>query len=131
MTPQEFQTQMNRMIETWGKPAYSTERCTLIWQEVGQFSVTWWKQAVDRLIGECRQAPLLPEIRKVAAEEREKVAAREKAKHSAEAEQAYRSILQGDDIKQFTRGILKRVEGKMPDQDFKSLVRLMSAAVSR
>jgi Fe-S cluster biosynthesis and repair protein YggX len=129
VTANEFQTQMNRMIETWGKPAYSTERCSLIWREVGHFSAEWWKAAVDRMIGEHRQAPLLPEIRKVAAEERERVSYREKAKHTAEAEQGYRTILQSEDIKHFARGILKRVEGHMPDQDFTSLVRLMSATV--
>lgn len=126
MTRAEYQTQLNRLAATFGPAAYQGERMELIWQEVGTLPVEAFKRIVNTLIGECRNAPLLPEIRKEAAIERERLAAREKANHSRESEQAYRSILSNDDIKHYCNGILRRVSGVMPDKDFNSLVQIMS-----
>jgi hypothetical protein len=67
---EEFNTEMLRLSAQFSKASYSKERVELIAREVQSMSAYWWKRTVDRLLGECRQAPLLPEIRVLVAEER-------------------------------------------------------------
>jgi hypothetical protein len=67
----EFETEMARLIEQW-KGSYSEARQELIAQAVKHMPADWWKRTVDQLLGECRQAPLLPEIRGLIALERER-----------------------------------------------------------
>lgn len=71
MTQQEFQSEMARLVEQF-KGSYSQARTELIWREVRDQSPGWWKKAVDTLLGDCRQAPLLPEVRTLVGVEREK-----------------------------------------------------------
>lgn len=71
MTPDEFHIEMSRLVEQW-KGSYSDARQRLIAQEVKHMPAGWWKRAVDSLLSECRQAPLLPEIRELMAIERER-----------------------------------------------------------
>lgn len=78
MTPEFFQGQIQRLSNVFGG-AYKTERTQLIWNEMGNLPDDAFKRIVDRLISECRQAPLLPEFRDQAAVEREKIWSRQKA----------------------------------------------------
>ncbi len=71
MTPVEFNNQMTRLIRNFGKNAYSEERGALIWREVQHLSAVWLENTVDRFIGDCKYAPLLPEFREAIAKERE------------------------------------------------------------
>lgn len=128
MTQQEFQTQVMRLIETFGKQAYGTERVALIWREVRDFSGQWWSRAVDQFIGDCRQAPLLKEIRELAAMERERITQLEKRRHSRESEAAYRGIIQDEEIKHICKFILKRMEHGVEDRDFENFMNHMESA---
>lgn len=71
MNQQEFQNQMNRLAETFGKAAYGTERAKLIWREVKDLGAHWLERVVDEFIGG-RSAPLLNEFRDAIAKERER-----------------------------------------------------------
>lgn len=66
MNHAEFQTQMARLCETFGKVAYGTERTKLIWREVQSLEARWFESAIDGFIGD-RTAPMLGEFRQAAA----------------------------------------------------------------
>ena len=78
MTAEHFQAQIQRLSNVFGG-AYKTERTQLIWKEMGNLPEDSFSRIVDRLIAECRQAPLLPEFREFAASEREKLWTKRKA----------------------------------------------------
>lgn len=67
----QFQYQIRRLQEQFGNQNYSQERIKLIWREVKDIEPFWFEKTVDRFIGECRQAPLLPEFRDAIAVLRE------------------------------------------------------------
>lgn len=73
MTSVEFNTQMDRLIDSYPKGAYPPERIKQIWQAVAEFPQQVFAKIIDELIGSHRQAPLLPEIRTELAKEREKL----------------------------------------------------------
>lgn len=72
MTPQHFQTQMNRLAETFSTAAYKRERTQLIWQEVQDMPEKAFTQLVSRMIAESRQAPLVADFTEAARNERRK-----------------------------------------------------------
>jgi len=78
MTAEHFQSQIQRLSNVFGG-AYKTERTQLIWREMQNLPEDSFSRIVDRLIAECRQAPLLPEFREFAAAEREKLWAKRKS----------------------------------------------------
>lgn len=73
MTESEFQTQFTRLVDTFGKTAYSTERAKMIWNTVKPLSGDWFKRTCDSFIGSLRHAPLLPDFEDAAVNERERV----------------------------------------------------------
>ena len=73
MTEHEFQSGMSRLMGQWGN-AYGPDRVKLIARELRGLNASTWERLVDRLLGECRQPPLLPEIRDALARERERTA---------------------------------------------------------
>jgi len=54
---------MTRLQNTYGKAAFSTERCTLIWKEVGEIPDHWMSRIVDKFIGDSKQSPMIPDFR--------------------------------------------------------------------
>jgi hypothetical protein len=84
---EEFNSQMQRLITNFGRTAYSQERSTLIWRETQAIEGPLFERIVDRLIGECRQAPLLPEIRDAVGREKSRLWEREKTSHHAQSAQ--------------------------------------------
>lgn len=77
MTTEHFANQMNRLANTFGG-AYKTERTQIIWKEMGNLPEEAFTRIVDKLIGECRMAPMIQEFRDAAASEREKIWSRQK-----------------------------------------------------
>src|SRR5690349_8421127 len=98
MRASEFDFQMRRLETRW-KGVYVDELKKLIWREVGHFSSEWFEQAVDRLLGNSRQAPLVQDFAEAAAREREKVHASEKAKQRREAYDFFESKLASEEKK--------------------------------
>lgn len=83
MTEPEFQTEINRLASVFGG-AYKTERAALIWHEMQNLSADSFKRIVDKLIGECRQAPMIQEFREAASPERERMHSIRKSQRAAE-----------------------------------------------
>ena len=72
MNREQFQVQLNRLVECFGKSAYGTERCALVWRAVDGQSIEWFKRTVDGFISSSRQAPMVVDFKDAAAEERER-----------------------------------------------------------
>ncbi len=128
MTLPEFQTHMGRLIEQFGKASYSQARVELIWGEVQNLDSFWWKITVNRFLGESRHAPLMPEIREAIAKERERMWEAQKDRSEAEAKQAMASIYGMEDLASICQGIMSRIKGNMPDQDFQSFTSMIKSA---
>lgn len=71
MTFADFTKQMDRLIKQWSN-TYSTERSTLIWNEIKDLPEQAFRSMVDYYIGESRTAPLLPDMRKSISAYRER-----------------------------------------------------------
>lgn len=117
MTEQQFQTQLNRLTENFGKTAYGTERARLIWREVQHFDAHWFANQVDEWIGNLRQAPLLEEIRKACSIERERAREREKKQHAQEAEDWMSGQVFDDEIKREICQMINKRMMKLVDDD--------------
>lgn len=116
MSPTQFQTQMNRLAETFGGQHYKRERVDLLWRELAQFSDSWLIRIVDKFIGECRMAPLLAEFREEASKERERSHSIEKQRHAQEAKE-FMSRLPETEMRQICKEIRRLSTGCMSDGD--------------
>jgi hypothetical protein len=115
MTHEVFSNHMNRLCTQFGKTAYSTERAALIWREVQHLDGAWWGKTVDRLLGECRQPPLLPEIREFISREREKTWMGEKKQGAEDAQNFFKTKFLPEDKKVICQTIIDRLRHKVPD----------------
>lgn len=113
---------MNRLAGQFGAQAYGAERAKLIWEAVGTLNVASWKRIVDRLIGECDRAPLLPKMREMIAEEREHEWATEKREHSRDAQEGWSRLSRGE-LHNVMETMRRRLMGGMKDDEYASFVR--------
>ena len=118
MTYQEFKIQMDRMIQTFGKPSYNEERMKLIWQEVKDFEVSWFDLLCSKLIGENKFAPLIPEFRDACIDERERIHNSEKQKNARTAKEFMHRVFSDEDQSVLFKSLNNRITGKMNDTDF-------------
>lgn len=65
MNLQEFEKQINRLIEVYGEKHYAGERKKLLWGEFKDLEPWIFMAAVGRLIGDCAQAPMMYKFREV------------------------------------------------------------------
>lgn len=126
MTWEFFESEMKRMSENFGKAGYSNERVKLIWREVKDLDDNWFSRLVDSFIGDCRQAPLVPEFRNAASEERERAWKREKEKSEKEAQEFMQSSFADDDVRGVIQQIVGRVKRTTTDEAFDGLQRMLS-----
>jgi len=117
MTQDEFQGQIYRLQEAFGKNAYPTERTALIWRDVRHFDFRWLERTVDELLSSERQAPLPVAFSALAAMERERLYRIEKEKNSAQIEE-FTSSFDAVDIKTICSGILGRVRGQISEPQY-------------
>jgi ribosomal protein S27E len=125
MTPQFFEQAMKRMVDNFGKAAYSQERVQLIWREVKDLDSGWFTRTIDSFIGDCRQAPLLPEFRNAVASERERLWRIEKSKDTREAESFMSSSFPKDDLRNIVQQIITRMTGGVSDESFDGLIKML------
>lgn len=133
MTEQQFQAQMNRLAETYGKSHYGGERTRILWAEIEPYSAGWFQETVTGMIAGSRQAPMISEFRMAIAAERERVWKVEKSQ-SAEEVRKFRESLGAEDMKMLFERIIDRMRGRMGDPDFKqfqSALRGISTAGQR
>lgn len=114
----EFQIQMNRLIGTYGKANYNEDRSSLIFQEVKDFDLPWFKKLVDKFIGENKFAPLVPEFREACIDERETSWSKEKIRNEKTAKDFMHRVFSDEDQSVLFKSINNRIAGKMNDIDF-------------
>lgn len=129
MTPQDFQTQMSRLTETFGKTPYGTERVKLLWNEVKDFDARWFERLVSRFIGDCRQAPLLSEFREAASRERERIHDEEKRQEQNETFRALKGHLAGEDVSMVVQTIKGILSGQLGEKERNGLREMLAAQV--
>lgn len=132
MTDQEFSTQINRLAETYGKNAFSNERCKLIWSAVKDLPGQWFGNLVSSMIGSLRQAPLVPEFVDAAREYRNQLWEMKK-REEREQTRNWVSRFSSDEERMLAQGIMKRLRGEMTDQDWENYERMLEgmAAMER
>jgi hypothetical protein len=125
----EFQTQLTRLMNCYGKQHYNDERVTLIWREVSGFSVEWFGGVVDRMIGGSRYAPLVGDFYEAASIERERLNKVQKEKHAREAREFGTSVFSPDDRSMMIQTIIKRINGGVSDSDWNGFKRMVNSTV--
>lgn len=128
MREADFQLQMGRLERQFGK--FGTERATLLWREVKEFSELWLAKVIDGLIGDCRQTPLVSDFREEIARERERLYRIEKAQHAREAKDFFEGKYQPEDKRMICQGIRKRLLGQMSDQEFSSFMSMLNSGAA-
>jgi len=124
MTQFEFDSQMVRLVKTFGKAAYADERCFILWQEVKDMPASWFIRTVNEFIGSYRQAPLLAEFREAVAKGREKVYEIQKRQHKQDAH----GFMQGDtfpnneEIQYRCEMIRRRLKGGVSDAEYAEFI---------
>lgn len=132
MTEVEFQRQISRLMDTFGANHYKPERVKLIWREVSQLSPYAFAKVIDRSILECRQAPLMQDMREEIARQREMAWSNEKKTYQAESKAFFEgSNYSDDDRKMFLSVIVKRINRKLPDEEWASFLKLLDQSAGR
>lgn len=125
MTRDEFTFQMGRLIETYPN-VYRRERTDLFWGRVAGLRVEQFRKIVDELIGECKYAPLLPELEAKLSILRERDWSQDKKEHARDAK-AFFSSYQNDDVKFLGSTIRKRMLGQVNDADWAAFQETMES----
>lgn len=126
MNPVNFQTEIQRLINVYGQKAYPRERTELIWQEVQQLSDRWFSWLIGHLIGDNERPPMVTVFREHSSREREKSHEKQKAVQKKEAEEFMKTIYSQEDRATILGQIRLRLNGNMPDQDFKNFLSMVS-----
>jgi hypothetical protein len=127
----QFQSQMNRLVEQFGKQAYGTERCKLIWQVVQDLELAWFTGIVDQFIGECRLPPLMPEFRDAIAKERERLWKIQKQQNEKDAQAFFEGTYDAEDTRTICQTIVKRLTKGVPDEDYANFIKLLNQAAQK
>lgn len=130
MTEQEFNTQVQRLVNNFGKQAYSPERALLLWREVNDFSGRWFSNTVDKFIGELKHAPLLPEFREEISKERERLWNQEKDNHKKEVSDFWEGTFHTDEVKSICEKIRRRLKMEASEEEYSQFVKMLNYAVN-
>jgi hypothetical protein len=117
MSNAHFQIQIGRLSERW-RGTYVPSLIELIWREVKELPDSWLTKTIDDLIGNSRQAPLLPDFRERISLERERGWRSEKEQYVREAKELFRGTLLPEEQNIIFQTIVKRVNGRLSDQDW-------------
>ena len=82
MIEQKFASQINRLVETFGKAPYGNERVKLVWMGIRDLPDDWFERTVTEMISSQRQAPLVPDFIEAARTERFKAHEQIKKTHT-------------------------------------------------
>jgi hypothetical protein len=123
ITRTNFDACIDRLRATYGKQAYPDERVMTLWNQEGRFIPDdSMSEITSRLIGKCRSAPLLEEIRAEAAILREATWKIQKKELAAAA-----PALDADSEKLFIKEALRLSRGEMTEQDRAGFLSLVSS----
>lgn len=114
---------------------YKPERLTVIWREVGSLSHEAFGRIVDRLIGESRFAPMLPEFREAASIEREKENSAAKKDHTRDSWEFWKGSGQASSSPEeqswMFQAIRQRLKKEMSDDDWNAFMKLIESRFGR
>lgn len=99
MKHSNFEMQLDRLRERFGKQTYTAEFVKILWREVSNLADSDFICMVDRFIGDSRQAPIMPDFRDALSFIREKQSLREKKEFSQTTKSAFENITLVDFIK--------------------------------
>ena len=85
----------------------------------------WWERFVDRALGECTQAPLMPAIREAMSIERERMRQRERSQERQDAEDFWSGRLMPEEKKQIVQTIKRRIMGQISNADYEAFMRVL------
>lgn len=119
---------MNKLAAVFGSAPYVPARRDLIWREVGSLTDAAFSRVIEKLIGEYRHAPMLPDFRDVIASERENSWRHEKKEHAQEARgfMIGRMTSTDDERQLMLHTIRERVKGNVNDADWKCFMDLIN-----
>jgi hypothetical protein len=122
VTRPHFQNQMGRLSERW-RGVYVPSLVEIIWREASQLSNEWFTRTVDDLIGCCRQAPLMPELRERISIERERLWQQEKKQNAKDARDFWAGTLMPEESRIICQAITARIERRLSDEHWESFMR--------
>ena len=127
MTQDEFKSQMDRLIETYGKSVYNPERLKLVWEACQYLPQPWLKYQVDTWIGSLRTAPLVPEFREAISEAKykNKIPEAYADDSSSSSWENHVSKYCDDERKMMMDTILKRVNHRLSDAEWENFQELI------
>lgn len=73
MTQVEFDTQVKRLVDTYGEKAFPAERVRIMWGHVSGYDRDWFRRLCDKLIASCRQAPVYADYAEDVNHERDRI----------------------------------------------------------
>lgn len=125
MTATEFDTQFNRLTERW-KTAYSNEFKKILWHEFQYLPNHAMERIITRLIGDCRQPPMMPEFRDYRSMERDKSWVEEKKQNTLDAKAFFEgSRFSDDEKKNFMTMIRRKVNNAVKEEDWDAFLKIM------
>lgn len=124
MNEQAFANQINRLAETYGKNAYSNERVKLIWAGVRNLSQEWLKSTVDAMIGNMRQAPMIPDFIEAARMEFNRNHEQAKSHERVNAKE-WVSNFSTEDEKMMAGMIVRRMNKGVSEPDWENFLRML------
>ena len=126
MNQSEFQFQITRIMNTFGKTAFTEERVKLIWSSVKELDDDWFLKTCDHFLATMRQAPLPNDFFESAGKERERLWEIEKANRREESAR-FSNMLEKESPMLFE--IIKKLgNGAMSEADRKSMLEMISNA---
>lgn len=117
----DFDREIERLRNTFGKTPFSNDRLALAWNEVKDLSAPWFNRWVDFWLSNERQAPLPKDFREATSVERERLYESDKQKQKLDVED-YQSMLSDDQTSMLLKTIVKRMNGQVPDDQWKHVV---------
>jgi hypothetical protein len=122
-----FTLQMDRLRDRFGDRAYPNSLVGLVWKEVNQFSDRWFECAVDRMIGDARYAPLMPDFREAVAKERERLNDQQKRQHTADSKAFWDGTYHNEEVATICQTIKRRLKHECPDDEWEGFMRSIQA----
>jgi hypothetical protein len=120
MTRYEFDQQILRLNKTF-KNFYTEERISILWKAYEKFPHVWFTKMCDYFIANYTTPPKGDDFTKLASEQR----LAWKAKQVGAPKEFPESDLPDDEIKDRSRMILERLQGKVPDKDWDDFNRFL------
>jgi hypothetical protein len=125
MNTLDFDQQFARLIDRW-KTSYSNEFKKILWTEFQNVPGDSFKNIVTRLIGDCRQAPMMPEFREYWAMERNRLWVHDKKQNTLDAKSFFEgSRFSDSEKKNFMAMVRKRLNKAVSDDDWNSFLKVI------